>query len=251
MAKSPVSARSTASSRVWQRSDHAPPRPASPQDPGQQRIVFDDSTLTPRSREFVDCIIAFGALGGRLCVVPETLPSVQHLPAPLVPRRQTGGSRLSRTTSLRPAARSRNLFGQAETLEARNFRPKSRFLEHLQRSAGESQCHAATSRNTPTSRNGRRNISSRATRAAAIPEKEAERRAWATVNKDDGGGKRAGGSGRGKSTGHPAAHKGGRIGGAASAARSPASRSASAKKAAATRNRNGARSTTRPGGGHD
>ena len=47
-----------------------------------------------------------------------------------------------------------------------------------------------------------------------VPEKEAERRAWATVNKDDGGGKRAGGSGRGKSTGHPAAHKGGRIGGA-------------------------------------
>jgi hypothetical protein len=38
-----------------------------------------------------------------------------------------------------------------------------------------------------------------------VPEKEAERRAWATVNKDDGGGKRAGGSGRGKSTGHPAA----------------------------------------------
>jgi hypothetical protein len=73
-----------------------------------------------------------------------------------------------------------------------------------------------------------------------VPEKEAERRAWATVNKDDGGGKRAGGSGRGKSTGHPAAHKGGRIGGAASAARSPASRSAAAKKAAATRKRNAA-----------
>jgi hypothetical protein len=29
-----------------------------------------------------------------------------------------------------------------------------------------------------------------------VPEKEAERRAWATVNKDDGGGKKAGGSGR-------------------------------------------------------
>jgi plasmid stabilization system protein ParE len=81
-----------------------------------------------------------------------------------------------------------------------------------------------------------------------VPEKEAERRAWATVNKDDGGGKRPGGSGRGKSTGHPAAHKGGRTGGAASAARSPASRSASAKKAAATRNRNGARTASRSGG---
>lgn len=70
-----------------------------------------------------------------------------------------------------------------------------------------------------------------------VPEKEAERRAWATVNKDDGGGKRPGGSGRGKATGHPAARKGGRKGGAASASRSAASRSASAKKAAATRKR--------------
>jgi plasmid stabilization system protein ParE len=71
-----------------------------------------------------------------------------------------------------------------------------------------------------------------------VPEKEAERRAWATVNKDDAGGKKPGGSGRGKRTGHPAAHKGGRKGGAASASRSRASRSASAKKAAATRKRN-------------
>jgi plasmid stabilization system protein ParE len=77
-----------------------------------------------------------------------------------------------------------------------------------------------------------------------VPEKEAERRAWATVNKDDGGGKRAGGSGRGKSTGHPAAHKGGRKGGAAAAARSSASRSAAAKKGAATRKRNAARAGT-------
>lgn len=70
-----------------------------------------------------------------------------------------------------------------------------------------------------------------------IPEKEAERRAWATVNRDDGGGKKAG-SGRGRNTGHPAAHKGGRKGGAAAASRSAAERSASARKAAATRKRN-------------
>jgi plasmid stabilization system protein ParE len=70
-----------------------------------------------------------------------------------------------------------------------------------------------------------------------IPEKEAERRAWATVNKDDGGGKRPGGSGRGKSTGHPAAHKGGQLGGEAAASRPKQSRSASAKKAAMTRKR--------------
>ncbi|MET3596236.1 MULTISPECIES: plasmid stabilization protein [Mesorhizobium] len=68
-----------------------------------------------------------------------------------------------------------------------------------------------------------------------ISEKEAERRAWATVNKDDGGGKKEGGSGSGKHTGNPAAHKGGRKGGAASANRSAAERSASAKKAARTR----------------
>jgi plasmid stabilization system protein ParE len=70
-----------------------------------------------------------------------------------------------------------------------------------------------------------------------VSDEEAERRAWATVNKDDGGGKKAG-SGRGEHTGHPAAHRGGKIGGKAAAHRSAAARSASAKKAAATRNRN-------------
>jgi plasmid stabilization system protein ParE len=42
-----------------------------------------------------------------------------------------------------------------------------------------------------------------------VPENEAERRAWAAVNKEDGGGKMPGGSGHGRSTGHPAAHHGG------------------------------------------
>ncbi|MBE7243668.1 MAG: plasmid stabilization protein [Actinomycetospora chiangmaiensis] len=72
-----------------------------------------------------------------------------------------------------------------------------------------------------------------------VPEAEAESRAWATVNKDDGGGKKPGGSGRGKNTGHPAAHKGGQAGGKASAERSAADRSASAKKAAETRKARG------------
>lgn len=67
-----------------------------------------------------------------------------------------------------------------------------------------------------------------------VSEKEAERRAWATVNKDDGGGKKSG-SGRGKKTGHPAAHKGGKMGGAASASRSHADRSTAAKKGWETR----------------
>jgi plasmid stabilization system protein ParE len=70
-----------------------------------------------------------------------------------------------------------------------------------------------------------------------VPASEAERRAWATVNKDDGGGKKAG-SGRGAHTGHPAAHKGGKLGGKAAAARPAAKRKASARKAAATRERN-------------
>jgi DNA topoisomerase-1 len=55
-----------------------------------------------------------------------------------------------------------------------------------------------------------------------LPEKEAERRAWATVNKDDGGGKKPGGSGR------------------ASGVRSAVDRSASARKATAARKRHAA-----------
>jgi hypothetical protein len=70
-----------------------------------------------------------------------------------------------------------------------------------------------------------------------LGEPEAERRAWATVNKMDHGGKKPGGSGRGKKTDRSPAHKGGKLGGAASAARPKAARSASAKQAAATRKR--------------
>lgn len=70
-----------------------------------------------------------------------------------------------------------------------------------------------------------------------VPEEEAEARAWATVNKDSGGGNLAG-SGRGVGDTTKSAHRGGRIGGAASASRSAAQRSASARKAAATRRRN-------------
>lgn len=77
--------------------------------------------------------------------------------------------------------------------------------------------------------------------ARGVPEGEAESRAWATVNKDDGGGKKPGGSGRGRSTGHPAARKGGETGGKVSASRTAEQRSASARKAAETRRRNAAR----------
>jgi len=72
-----------------------------------------------------------------------------------------------------------------------------------------------------------------------VSDKEAERRAWATVNAETGGGKKSG-SGRGHPENHAPARKGGRIGGQASASRPAAARSASAKKAAATRKRNAA-----------
>jgi plasmid stabilization system protein ParE len=74
-----------------------------------------------------------------------------------------------------------------------------------------------------------------------VPEKTAEARAWATVNKESGGGNKSG-SGRGKADTNVSSKKGGKIGGkkggAASAARPASARSASAKKAAATRKRN-------------
>lgn len=72
-----------------------------------------------------------------------------------------------------------------------------------------------------------------------VSEHEAERRAWVTVNKETGGGKKSG-NGRGKSENHAPSRKGGRLGGTASASRPAAARSASAKKAAATRKRKAA-----------
>lgn len=74
-----------------------------------------------------------------------------------------------------------------------------------------------------------------------IPEDEAESRAWATVNKMTGGGKKPGGSGYGKQVNKEPARKGGRKGGRAAAARPAKERSASARKAARTRARNKAR----------
>ena len=70
------------------------------------------------------------------------------------------------------------------------------------------------------------------------PKSEAKRRAWATVNKETGGGKK-GGSGRGKPMNTEPSHKGGKKGGEASARRPAAARSASARKAAATRKARG------------
>jgi hypothetical protein len=60
---------------------------------------------------------------------------------------------------------------------------------------------------------------------------EAERRAWATVNKETHGGKKSG-NGRGKPEDHSPSRKGGHIGGSS---QSHAKRSAAAKKGWATR----------------
>lgn len=67
-----------------------------------------------------------------------------------------------------------------------------------------------------------------------VSHKEAESRAWATVNKESGGGNKSG-SGRGKPDTKVSSRKGGRKGGAASANRSAADRSAAAKKGWETR----------------
>jgi hypothetical protein len=65
---------------------------------------------------------------------------------------------------------------------------------------------------------------------------EAERRAWATVNKESGGGNKSG-SGRGVRDTKVSSRKGGKLGGRAAAARPKAARSAAARKAARTRKR--------------
>jgi hypothetical protein len=66
-----------------------------------------------------------------------------------------------------------------------------------------------------------------------VGSKEAKRRAWATVNKDSGGGKKSG-SGRGKKESKASSRKGGQRGGSSQSA---STRSAAAKKGWETRRR--------------
>ncbi|MGO4167508.1 plasmid stabilization protein [Novosphingobium sp. YAF33] len=67
-----------------------------------------------------------------------------------------------------------------------------------------------------------------------VSHKEAERRAWATVNKESGGGNKSG-SGRGKPDSHASSSRGGK----AQKSGSPEQRSAAARKGWETRRRNG------------
>lgn len=68
-----------------------------------------------------------------------------------------------------------------------------------------------------------------------VSHREAERRAWATVNKESGGGNKSG-SGRGKRDSHESARKGGHKSGSS---QSSAKRSATAKKGWETRRKRG------------
>jgi plasmid stabilization system protein ParE len=70
-----------------------------------------------------------------------------------------------------------------------------------------------------------------------VSRKVAESRAWATVNKAAGGGKKSG-SGRGRGISKAPYRKGGLLGSKALAARPSTQRSAAARKAARTRARN-------------
>lgn len=70
--------------------------------------------------------------------------------------------------------------------------------------------------------------------ARGVPDEEAAARAWATVNKDSGGGNKSG-SGRGKPDTHASARRGSK----AAAQRPAADRSAAARKGWETRRRNG------------
>ena len=67
-------------------------------------------------------------------------------------------------------------------------------------------------------------------RKRGVSKKEAERRAWATTNKESGGGKKSG-SGRGKKANKASSRKGGRIGGATTAKRKAAGRKGGRKTA--------------------
>jgi len=69
-----------------------------------------------------------------------------------------------------------------------------------------------------------------------VPAKEAKSRAWATVNKESGGGNKSG-SGRGKPDNHASSSRGGK----AHKSGSPEQRSAAARKGWDTRRKNAAK----------
>ena len=67
-----------------------------------------------------------------------------------------------------------------------------------------------------------------------VSKKEAEARAWATVNKESGGGKKSG-SGRGKKESHASSRKGGKKGGKKAGKKKAGKKKAGKKKASKKR----------------
>ncbi|CAG0932752.1 hypothetical protein TFLX_02736 [Thermoflexales bacterium] len=79
-----------------------------------------------------------------------------------------------------------------------------------------------------------------------VPEEEAESRAWATVNKSSGGGKKSG-SGRGKKTNKSPMKKGGKKGGVARKSTNSAKKGGGARKAGSNRKTGTKRGVTKKG----
>jgi len=77
----------------------------------------------------------------------------------------------------------------------------------------EDLCHEEARRNTLPSRSGKLRTSEKGYKKRGVSSKEAERRAWATINKSDKGGRKKGGGGRGKKRSESSSRKGGRKGG--------------------------------------
>ena len=75
-----------------------------------------------------------------------------------------------------------------------------------------------------------------------VGKKEAEHRAWATVNKMSGGGKKSG-SGRGRKTNKGPARKGGRKGGKSAAKKSGGRKSTSGRKSSGRKSSSGKNSS--------
>jgi hypothetical protein len=115
----------------------------------------------------------------------------------------------------------------------RPSRPQDRFLKPICK--GFPSCLAAASRVIRAQKRQAEHIEEGYERRG-VSHGEAERRAWATVNKQDTSSRKSG-SGRGTKKDASSSRKGARLGSKAAARKPAAARSASAKKAAATRRR--------------
>jgi hypothetical protein len=127
---------------------------------------------------------------------------------------------------------------RAAAADRRNNFNRRAFADHRSRSKEQNMPRGDKSSYTEKQRRRAEHIEE-GYEKRGISHDEAERRAWATVNKESGGGKKSG-SGRGRRPNRAPSRKGGRLGGRAAASRPKAERSASARKAARTRERHAA-----------